>query len=144
MTITTSASASELCPVTPQSHRLTAYRWSVKDMDWRSVGEDRQLAELDQPLAIALDETIFRAAHRGSRHLAVLVATHGLPVGLVQCLSGFRKRDAHVADDVVQIRCRQSLRLVVVTPLNEVRDDLTDLLASFADVAVRIDNRILG
>src|SRR6186713_2720560 len=51
------------------------------DMGHRSsVSEDRQLAELNQPRAVALDEPVFGAAHRGRDHPAVLVATHGLPV----------------------------------------------------------------
>src|SRR5688572_14510671 len=110
----------------------------------RSVGEYCQLARLNQPLAIALDESILGAAHRGRDHRAVLVAAHGLPVRLMQGLAGFRERNSHAADDVIQIRCRQSLRLAVVAPLNEARDDLANLLAPFADVSVRINDRVVG
>ena len=60
-----------------------ARTWPACDDDMghrSSVSEDRQLAELNQPRAVALDEPIFGAAHRGRDHPAVLVATHGLPV----------------------------------------------------------------
>src|SRR4249919_2289939 len=57
----------------------------------RSVGEDGQRARLNQPLAVALDESVFGAAHRRRRHLAVLVTTHGLPVRLVQRLARLRE-----------------------------------------------------
>src|SRR6516225_7105852 len=80
----------------------------------RSVGEDRQLPRLNQPLVVALDEPVFGPTHRGRGHLALFVTTHGLPVRLVQGLARLRKRDAHVADDVIQVPGWQSLCLVVV------------------------------
>src|SRR5215467_13897994 len=78
-------------------------------LSW-SVGEHGQLARLNQPFPIALDESIFGSSHRGRDHRAVLATTDGLPVRLVQGFPGFRERDPHVAGHVVQIRRRQSLR----------------------------------
>jgi hypothetical protein len=48
----------------------------------------------------------------------VAIGTHTLtPVRLVQGFARLRERNAYVADRVVQIRSRQSLRFVVITPL---------------------------
>ena len=44
--------------------------------------------------------------------------------------------DSDVADHGMQIACRLSSRLVVVSSLDEVGDDLADLLVSLADAAV--------
>src|ERR1051325_813206 len=106
----------------------------------RSLGDDSQLAQLNQPLAVSLYKVIFRASHRGRGHPAVVAATDRLPVRLVQCFAGLRERDANVADQVIEVSRRQSLRLVVVAALDETGDDLPNLLTPSADGAVRVDD----
>jgi hypothetical protein len=90
----------------------------VRPWNSRSVRKHRQFPKLNQPFAVAFDEVVFRAPHRSGDHLAVVAFADGLSVRVVNGFARFREHDSDVADHVMQIACRLSSRLVIVSALD--------------------------
>src|SRR5262245_11247846 len=105
--------------------------------------ERHELARLDIPTSVALDEHVVVAPHEAHDELAVLRRAYGLCVRLVACIRRIEYLDRGIRHHVIQVRRRLACGFVARATLLKARDDLAYLGAPAMHGARQLEHGVL-